>query len=290
MFASSANIATLQKRAFYLQQVRAFFSARGVWEADVPLLSAASVTDVNLEALHCQVGGHQAFLQTSPEFYLKRLLAMGSGDLFYLGKAFRQDESGPRHRPEFTLLEWYRCGLNTQQLSAEIIALIQHLQPEITVQYSSYRQLFIDRFGVNPHCATLAELTAVARQHYGVSWEDPERNTWLDLLFTHGIEPHMPAGLLVVTDYPASQCALARLGVNAQGESIAERFEVYWGGLELANGYWELTSAEEQATRFAADLKTRASLRKPLPPVDQHLLAALEAGIPDCAGGGHGHR
>lgn len=284
MFASSASIATLKQRAQLLAEVRAFFYGRQVLEVDVPLLSSCSVTDVHLDALQCEVSGGTGYLQTSPEFYMKRLLAMGSGDIFYLGRAFRQDESGRRHRPEFTMLEWYRLGFSLDSLIEEVVALIRLLAPAIEVQYTTYGQVFQNQLGINPHTACLAELTRLGQQCANVSWSDADPNVWLDLLFTHCVEPAMPAGLLIVTDYPASQAALARLGTDAQGFCVAKRFEVYWDGMELANGYWELTSADEQASRFQADLQQRARLAKPLPPVDYRLLAALAQGVPDCAG------
>lgn len=284
MFQSSAPLGHLKQRAQVLQRIRAYFERQGVWEADVPCLGHTGVTDIHLEPLTTQVLGRTAYLQTSPEFYLKRLLAMGSGDLYYLGKAFRQGDYGSRHRPEFTLLEWYRLGLNAQQLAQEVVALITHLAPATQVQVLSYKQLFLNAFNLNPHTASLATLQTLAQQRFNVAFKDEAIATWLDLLFTHGIEPAMPQGLLVVTDYPACQSALARLGQNAEGDTIAERFEVYWDGLELANGYWELTCPKEQAARFKADLTTRQTTGKPLPPVDVKLLAALEAGLPDCAG------
>lgn len=274
----------LKKRAQLLQQLRAFFYAREVYEVDVPALGECSVTDPNLAAISCQVGSELRYLQTSPEFFMKRLLAMGSGDIFYLGKAYRQDECGRRHRPEFTLLEWYRTGFNDQDLIAETLALLNHLSPTTQALRTSYGALFMQHTGLNPHSASTSQLEAFARDRLQVDFHHEPVPFWLDLIFSLYIEPQLPAGVVVIEDYPACQAALARVQKNTQGELIAKRFEIFWDGLELANGYWELTDADEQARRFDEDNLARQQQNKPSIPPDRKLLAALAQGIPACAG------
>ncbi|MFO1367447.1 MAG: EF-P lysine aminoacylase EpmA [Marinagarivorans sp.] len=284
MFASTANIPQLKKRAQLMKQLRAFFYARDVFEVDVPSLGTYTVTDPNLDAIRCQVGGATRYLQTSPEFFMKRLLAQGSGDIFYLGKAFRQDEHGHRHRPEFTLLEWYRSGFNHAELIAETLALLAELSPTTPMQRVEYGALFAQSTGLNPHTASAAQLESFARQVLKVDFSNEPVDFWLDLIFSHQVEPQLADGLVVVEDYPACQAALARVMVNSQGERVAKRFEIFWDRLELANGYWELTDADEQAKRFAADNRARQQRHKsPIEP-DARLLAALTEGIPECAG------
>jgi elongation factor P--(R)-beta-lysine ligase len=284
VFASSAGIPLLKKRAQLLQQLRAFFYGLKVWEVDVPVLAEHSVTCPNLEAISCQLGGSTHHLQTSPEFYMKRLLAMGSGDIFYLGKAFRQDEQGRRHRPEFTMLEWYRTGFTDQDLITETLQLLAQLSPTTPVSRCFYQEVFLQHTGLNPHQAEACALEAFAVQSLGVSFTGEPVDFWLDLIFSCVVEPALPDGIVVVEDYPACQAALARIAPNAEGLTTAKRFEIFWDRLELANGYWELNDAAEQARRFAADNQTRLHQGKALVSADPKFLAALEQGIGDCAG------
>lgn len=284
MFASTASIPLLKKRAQLFKQLRAFFYARDVLEVDVPTLGYFTVTDPNLDAIGCLVGDNERYLQTSPEFFMKRLLAMGSGDIFYLGKAYRQDEQGRRHRPEFTLLEWYRQGFTDEDLIAETLALLTELSPGTAVQRIDYGTLFAQWTGLNPHTANAAELEAFARDVLQVDFSNEPVAFWLDLIFSFQVEPQLADGLVVVEDYPVCQAALARVVPNQRGEQVAKRFEIFWDRLELANGYWELTDADEQARRFAADNLSRQHQYKPVIEPDDRLLAALAAGIPECAG------
>ncbi|HMW47920.1 MAG TPA: EF-P lysine aminoacylase EpmA [Cellvibrionaceae bacterium] len=284
MFASTASISLLKKRAQLLQHLRAFFYARNVLEVDVPSLGAFTVTDPNLDAISCQVGSNIRYLQTSPEFFMKRLLAMGSGDIFYLGKAYRQDEQGRRHRPEFTLLEWYREGFTDEDLIAETLALLSELSPGTPIQRIDYGALFSECTGLNPHRACAEELETFARARLQVDFSNEPVHFWLDLIFSYLVEPNLADGLVVVEDYPLCQAALARVMPNRRGDKVAKRFEIFWDRLELANGYWELTDACEQARRFAADNLSRQTQHKPLIEPDNRLLAALAEGIPDCAG------
>lgn len=273
----------LRARADTLAAVRAFFAARGVLEVETPLLGCATVTDPALAPLACA----DRWLQTSPEYAMKRLLAAGSGPIYQVCKAFRGGEAGSRHNPEFTMLEWYRTGFDLAQLMAEVAELVRGLLGEKPLEMLSYGELFQRHLGVDPHRASVGELEACARERLDYSGRasagrDESRDTWLDLLLSHVIEPAL-AGFVFVFDFPASQAALARLRQDGD-VAVAERFELYVDGLELANGYRELTDPAEQRRRFEADnavLRARGEAERP---VDERLLAALEQGLPDCAG------
>lgn len=281
MFQPSASLGNLQKRAQLLHQLRAFFFARQVMEVDVPALGQATVTDVHLEPLKVPGAG---YLQTSPEYFMKRLLACGSGSIYYLGKAYRRDESGRRHRAEFTMLEWYRVGLDDRQLMAEMAELFRLLAPQIAIRMISYREAFSAALGVCPHTATLVELQALIARTLELHSPLQDKSACLDLLFSHRVEPALGSGITFVYDYPAEQCALARITVAHEEVPVARRFEVYWNGIELANGYWELCSAAEQRQRFENDRRIRAANGLEVPELDERFLAALEAGLPECAG------
>lgn len=274
----------LKKRAQLLQQLRVFFYGLNVLEVDVPVLASYSVTDPNLDAISCHVGSTTHYLQTSPEFFMKRLLAMGSGDIFYLGKAFRQDEQGSRHRPEFTMLEWYRSGFTDEDLIKETLSLLAILSPATPTIRLSYQQVFHQCTGLNPHVAITSELQDFAVAALQVDFNEESINFWLDLIFSFIVEPNLPDGIVVIEDYPASQAALARTAKNSRGLTTAKRFEIFWDRLELANGYWELTDADEQMRRFAQDNQIRKQLNKPPQSADPKLIAALEQGIGECAG------
>lgn len=284
-YAPSASLAALQQRAAVRQKLRRFFEIREVMEVDVPVIGDATVTDVFIESIGLQVNGRDAFLQTSPEFYMKRLLAAGAGNIYYLGPAFRQDESGRNHRPEFTMLEWYRTGFDDRALQAEVVALLRSLAPSVAIGSYSYGAVFEQRLNLCPHRATSTQLQALAHQHLDFDFALSGKSAYLDLLFSHCIQPSLPAGVSLVYDYPSDLCALARLAPDEQGcFEVAKRFEVFWDGLELANGYWELTDAAEQRRRFTRDLEVRRRQGLPEPKVDRRFLSALTAGLPDCAG------
>lgn len=282
-FRPGATLDTLQQRAHLFAQVRAFFKEREVLEVDVPVLGEAAVTDVHLEPLICTAGDQLLYLQTSPEFYMKRLLAAGSGSIYYLGKAFRAEECGRHHRREFTMLEWYRTNFDDRQLATEIVDLLQWLMPGVATDQTTYGGLFEQAFGTCPHTATAAELRDLARQHVDFQGELESTSDWLDLLFSHVIQPTLERPT-VVFDYPSVQCALAKVTPDAAGKRVARRFELFWQRLELANGYWELTDATEQEQRFKADLELRTSLQRRVSPYDRKLLAALRHGLPPCSG------
>jgi lysyl-tRNA synthetase class 2 len=292
----TADLATLRLRAGLLARVRAFFTARGVLEVETPALSAAAVTDPHLASFAVRYTGpgprhgQPLYLHTSPEFPMKRLLAAGSGCIYQIARVFRDGEAGHRHNPEFTLLEWYRVGFDHHQLMDEVAELVTELlagrlalaEPE----RFSYRELFQHHLNLDPHRASTAELAACAEKHsVPIPPEMPadDADPWLDLLLTHWIEPRLESGRLTfVYDYPATQAALARL--RPGDPPVGERFELYVGGVELANGFHELGDAAEQRRRFELGNAARQARELPLMPVDENLLAALAAGLPACAG------
>jgi len=286
----------LRLRARLNAMVRAFFAARGVVEVETPCLSRAGNTDPNiasftLEFTGPQHGGpRQRWLRTSPEFALKRLLAEGFGDCYELGRVFRNGESGGRHNPEFTMLEWYRLGWDHHRLCEETIALVVEAMALVgrvptSVRRIDFATLYREVFGFDPHSASIdtlrAPLADIAIDAGGLTRDD-----WLDLLMTHRLQPAFAADVItVVHDWPATQCALARVrpGASAGAPSLAERFEIYLGPIELANGYHELNDAIEQRKRFEHDHAIRRRRGEVLPPIDEALLAALPS-LPDCAG------
>lgn len=289
----SASIEALRLRAQANAAIRAFFGARGVLEVETPILSQAGNTDPNIASFSLEFSGRTdgasrtRWLRTSPEFALKRLLAAGIGDCYELGRVFRDGEAGGRHNPEFTMLEWYRIGWDHLRLADETVELVQALLAlvgrEASVARIAYRELYRETLGIDPMTSGIDALRAA----FGDIAIDPQgltRDDWLDLLMTHRIQPRFPPNqLLVVHDYPASQCALARVA-ERDGVQVAERFELYLGTLELANGYHELLDAVEQRARFERDLAVRGSRGAESPRIDEGLLSALEHGMPACAG------
>jgi lysyl-tRNA synthetase class 2 len=282
--------ALLRARLYAL--IREFFAARGVLEVETPILSSAANTDPNIESFSAQFSGHadagvrERWLRTSSEFPQKRLLAAGIGDCYELGRVFRNGEAGRHHNPEFTMLEWYRVGWDHRRLIGETVELVTAalaaVDKRVEVRASSYRDLFANAIGIDPFAASDAELRA-ALGDVRIEATDLRRDDWLDLLLTHRIQPDFPADRIsVVYDYPASQCALAK--VRREAPPVAERFELYVGTHELANGYHELTDAAEQRARFERDNARRRERGLRELPIDENLLAALELGLPDCAG------
>ncbi|MCB1777402.1 MAG: EF-P lysine aminoacylase GenX [Candidatus Competibacteraceae bacterium] len=286
----------LRLRAQLLAQIRVFFATRDLMEVETPILSAAATSDPHLASFTTVYSGpgprygQTLYLQTSPEFPMKRLLAAGSGCIYQIAKAFRDGEAGYRHNPEFTLLEWYRVGFDHHQLMNEVAelttALLANRLSLAAPERLSYQELFVRHLDLDPHRATVAELAAVAeRQKVSIPPGMPVQDVdpWLDLLLTHCLEPHIGQGrLCFVYDYPASQAALARL--RPENPPVGERFELYLNGIELANGFHELGDAVEQRRRFAAENAARQAQGLPMTPLDENLLAALESGLPDCAG------
>lgn len=285
----NSSINNLRARARVLAQVRNFFAEREVLEVETPVLSRCAVSDPFIDSLEVSFGfqpgieDERLYLQTSPEYAMKRLLAAGSGDIYQMAKVFRNGESGRRHNPEFTMLEWYRLGFDDRDLMAEVAALVTAVMPDLPVHYLSYAELFETELGLDPHGASLEQLQAACREHVDAPFDDDDRDTWLNLLMSHVLEPRLKDAVFIHS-YPASMAALAQVRADEQGRSVAARFELFVGGVELANGYYELTDAAEQARRLSADQRQRAVLGLPQRPLDMRLVQALEAGMPECAG------
>jgi len=285
----SATLEALKHRAGMLGRAREFFAARQVQEVETPVLSRAAVTDPQIESLATHITGLKGryYLHTSPEYAMKRLLAAGSGDIYQLCKVFRDEERGRWHNPEFTLLEWYRVGFDDAALMTEVEALVgavlrhhRHLAP---AERLTYAQAVQRHAGVEPEDANDAALTRAAAK-LGIDCRaELDRDAKLDVLMGLVVGPKLGIERpCFVCDYPASQASLARIKPGLP--RVAARFELYIDGIELANGFHELADAGEQRRRFEEDLATRRARGRIEPPLDEHLLDALEAGMPDCAG------
>lgn len=285
----SASIQNLIARAKIMKEIRRFFSDRGVLEVETPILSEFGVTDVHLSTFstefiapfHAQ--SKTLWLGTSPEYHMKRLLAAGSGAIFQLCHVFRNEEAGYRHNPEFTMLEWYRPHFDMYRLINEVDDLLQQILDCPPAESLSYQFVFQEYVGLDPLSAEKPELIAKAREHHFNCDEDEDRDTLLQFLFSQVVEPKIgldrPAAIY---HFPATQAALAQ--VSSEDHRVAERFEFYYKGLELANGFNELTDAKEQQRRFEQDNRQREKLGLPTREIDYRLLAALQAGMPNCAG------
>lgn len=282
----TAQLKILQLRAQLYQNIRKFFKERQILEVETPILSACCVPDPMIEPFYSEYHGAQTkpfFLHTSPELAMKRLLAVGSGAIFQITKVFRNGEAGRWHNPEFTLLEWYRPGFQQSDLICEVDELLQTILHCPTAECYSYCTLFEQHTGLHPLYSPLAVLQTYATKFGIPAVQNLDRDTCLQLILSHQIEPQLGHTCpTVITDFPASQAALARKRLD--NPQLAERFEVYVQGIELANGFYELTDPVEQRQRFEQDLATRQALNLPTYPLDERFLAALEAGLPDCAG------
>lgn len=279
----SASLDALIERAKLNSEIRAFFAERAVLEVETPLLATYSVSDPHIESIRSDDG---RYLQTSPEFAMKRLLAAGSGCIYQLCKAFRAGDSGKRHNNEFSMLEWYRLAIDEHALMAEVETLLKQLLciDNMAVEKLTYGALFLQFLDLDIQQCTVSDLQAAVFKA-GIELSAPLQNKddLLDLLFSFCIQPHLQQ-LSFVYDYPASQAALSRLGKNDKGQPIARRFECFFQGLELANGYCELTDAEQYCSRHASDLALRAQSGQVQPALDTRFVAAMKAGLPDCAG------
>lgn len=285
----SASAARLAQRAQRLTLAREFFAARAVLEVDTPLVVNAAVSDVHIHAaqVHLEASGAPLYLHTSPEYAMKRLLAAGSGDIYQICHVVRGFESGRLHNPEFTLIEWYRCGFALAQLMDEVEVLVRQLIGARAVTYESerlsYRQAFQRELGLDPLHMSSAQLRAAAQPLGFAGAAHSTRDELLELLMGAAVGPRLGHGALTfVHGYPASQAALARL--DPQDTNTAQRFELYCEGIELANGFHELGAAAEQRARFVADNAERQRRGLPVAALDERLLAALAAGLPDCCG------
>jgi lysyl-tRNA synthetase class 2 len=285
----TASLSALHERAAALSAVREFFRERSVLEVETPALVHSAVTDVNLTSIRVDEPGHGTlYLHTSPEYAMKRLLAAGSGDIWQMCRVFRGAERGRQHNPEFTMIEWYRLGFSLEDLMREVGELARRVlgnaAPSAPDEYVSYEQAALTHAGIDPFAAI--EPIRDAARALGLDGERAaraERDELLDLVVGARVGPALGAGRLTFLHrYPASQAALARL--DPQDPRVALRFELYLEGIELANGYHELASVAEQRARFAADQRHRNARNLPAHAMDAHLLAALEAGLPDCSG------
>jgi lysyl-tRNA synthetase class 2 len=275
----------VEARAILLCKIRTFFSDRKVLEVETPLLSRAGNSDPNIQSFSTD-SSPKRFLRTSPEYAMKRLLAAGFKDIYELGRVFRAGEKGRFHNPEFTLLEWYRCGWDYLGLASEVSELIRYCGegqfddwPE---QRLTYRDLFMEHTGLDPFRCTETDLSAVAVER-GIRAGSLGQQEWLDLILSQVIEPGLPGETItIVYDYLPEQAALAR--IRPGNSPVAERFEVYLGQLELANGYQELTDGNEQLERFERERKLRHAGGEETAPIDHDLIAAMRHGLPDCSG------
>ena len=276
-----------------LQDIRRFFADRNVLEVETPILGNAIGTDPQLAFFETEYAQsplrRTLFLQTSPEFAMKRLLAAGSGSIYQICKAFRQGESGRFHNPEFTMLEWYRVGFDLAQLMDEVDELISLLFKKhglIATQRVSYQTIFQKHTGLNPLQFCHQDYSRFAvdggwPEAINICGQDPV--LWLDFLFSHAVQPRLgEQGLVMVYGYPACQSSLAR--INEQNPAITDRVELFLNGVELGNGYYELTDAREQNARFDREISFRLTRGLPAPTKDEHLIAALSSGLPPCSG------
>ena len=283
----SATISNLRERARVLAQIRAFFATRGVLEVETPLLSLTTATDPHLESISVKqvfaADEREFFLQTSPEFAMKKLLAAGSGSIYQLCKAFRRDERSKRHNPEFTLLEWYRIGLNEKQLMDEVQELVTTLTGSQPLQRLSYRQLFQQHLAIDPHSCSDSDLLQIANKHIDFDGIGYRRDELQHLLMAQVIEPALEQDCFVF-DFPANLAALATVETDEFGVKVAKRFELFMSGMEIANGYLELVDAAEQLQRFEQDKHLRRNMNRAELPIDTDLVDALEHGLPSCSG------
>ncbi|MCK3655025.1 elongation factor P--(R)-beta-lysine ligase [Pasteurellaceae bacterium Macca] len=289
MWKPSASIQRLIKRAKIMAEIRQFFTERGVLEVETPALSAFSVTDVHLSTFSTQFlapfeNQSKTFhLITSPEYHMKRLLSAGSGAIFQICRVFRNEESGKRHNPEFTMLEWYRPYFDMYRLINEVDDLLQQMLDCEPAESYSYQFVFQTYVGLDPLSASNAQLVTKAREKGFQCEDDEQRDTLLQFLFSEVVEPKIGRDRpTAVYHFPASQAALAQL--SSEDHRVAERFEFYYKGLELANGFHELSDAKEQIRRFEQDNRLREMMGLPAQELDHYFLDALKAGIPNCSG------
>ncbi|HEU5397855.1 MAG TPA: EF-P lysine aminoacylase EpmA [Gammaproteobacteria bacterium] len=283
----TASLSNLRLRTELLTKLRAFFATRKVLEVDTPALSRAGVTDRHIASFRVEDGrGGALYLHTSPEFPMKRLLAAGSGDIWQLCKVFRSGEAGRMHNPEFSMLEWYRLGFDHHQLMAETAELVAVLVPgRKPAEYLSYRDAFLREVGFDPFAASPKDCIVALEQagRHPPKEQELDYDGWLDLVAGELVYPALGlGGLTFIYDYPASQAALSR--VQPGNPPVAERFEAFMDGMELANGFHELTDAVEQRRRFEADRTYRQAEGLMDVPMDERLLAAIRHGLPSCAG------
>lgn len=290
-WAPTSHIDTLRERARILNEIRRFFTHRNVMEVETPALSQCSVTDPFLIPFKTRfvgpavASGIDLFMQTSPEYAMKRLLAAGSGCIYQISKAFRNEESGRFHNPEFTLLEWYRVGFDDVALMNEIEELIHKVLGIEQCERKTYQEAFYDYVGVDPLEATESQLTEALKTlgMESLIAGGLSRDDMLQLLFSEYVEPNIGQSYpCFIYNFPSSQAALAR--INATDSRVAHRFELYFKGIELANGFYELTDSAEQRKRFEKDNQKRLQLGFEEQLIDERFMSALDMGLPECSG------
>jgi len=288
----TASIEVIRHRAAMLSRARAYFASERVLEVQTPLLSASAASDCQIESIAAQPSrGPPMYLQTSPEYPMKRLLAAGFGDCYQVCPVFRDGEAGRLHNPEFTMIEWYRVGFRAAELQRDVERLVRaatgDLRALAPARQLSYREAIAEACGLDCTTASPGDIEAVlsSRGIAPIAAAEQDRDSWLDLLMATVVGPGLGREAPVfVRDYPASQAALARLRDDGDGWPVAERFELYVDGIELANGFHELGDALEQRRRFEQDLQKRRQRGQRLTPLDRRLLEALKHGLPDCSG------
>lgn len=282
--ASSQRISILQDRAAMLARARAFFSERAILEVDCPILSHAASVDAHIDLVSANLaGGGTGYLHSSPEYPMKRLLSEGMGDIYQLGHVFRDGEHSCKHNPEFTMAEWYRVGGTFEALIEETLAFIQLFLGTLPSETVTYRQAVRQFTGIDYVRAVPSDLIAWLEQQ-GIPTTETEKDNLLNIILGLFVEPHLGQGhLSVLQYYPSTQAALAQT-LELSDETVALRFEVYYSGVELANGYLELTNVQEQRQRLVEANDTRLQLGKTALPLDEYFLSALEKGLPPCTG------
>lgn len=280
----SAPLNNLKKRALCLKKIRDFFYTQNIMEVETPLLCQHTVTDPHITSFSTLYNNQSYYLQTSPEYAMKRLLCAGSGSIYQICKAFRYDESGKKHNPEFTLLEWYETDRDHIQLMDNIDLLLQtvfDMPPAIKI---SYQDLFVAELSIDPLTCELSELKNITKKHIDTDTTSLTYDDSLNLLLTHCIEPKLgTTEPTFIYNYPPSQAALAKINTQSN-PPIAERFELYIQGIEIANGFHELNNANEQYQRFTDNQKIRKKHNTIVPTIDSRFIDALTHGLPDCSG------
>ncbi len=281
----SASFAAIRRRAVLLSDIRQYFARAGVLEVATPVLARYGTTDPALVSFTVPDTGGTRYLQTSPESAMKRLLAAGSGDVYQIAHAFRREEGSRLHQEEFTLLEWYRVGFDHHRLMADVCALLHAVGFTLPLEKHPYAELCLEHAGLDPHRTATAALADFAAMHGAVLTVPStlDRALLLEWIFGCAVLPRLPRDrALLIYDFPCEQAAYARLRPGSP--AVAERFEVVVGEIELANGFHEVTNSEEQRARHQRENARRASAGLPQVPLDEPLLAALSAGLPNCAG------
>lgn len=279
----TATRAMLETRSVLIERIRQYFKAESVLEVETPVLSHFAGTDVHLDQWLTS-SGHS--LHTSPEFAMKRLLASGSGDIFQLARVFRKDETSARHNAEFTMLEWYRTSIDEHQLMTDVLNLLMYVSQsnQLNSRKLTYKDVFISAQLPNPLLADTSELRLSVADKLNADSHHWSRDDCLNALMSLVVEPSLPKDTVTfIYNFPASQAALAKFG-REDGFSVGRRFECFWQGFELANGYNELTDANEQRRRFQQDNEERKARKAPTAKIDERFLAALSSGLPECSG------